>query len=259
MTISWILSTKIRSTVITLLAVLVLSSCTAEEIIDAANNINLDAANNNINLLNNETNETTAMYSYSANLSNAQPLSGAVLAQTTVYIFFTNTTEYSSMTFYCCKGISGASTGESHNAAVSDSSAPFIYTVNLNQFTTTGTRELYVDAFKVDGSPRSNFSINFSINIGQNSVPATSKVSLSWVAPSEREDNNAISPYEIAGYKIYYGNTQGNYTNSISINDGDTYSHTINNLTSGTYYIVITTRDIEGRESKYSSVVTRTI
>ncbi|MFV2005019.1 MAG: fibronectin type III domain-containing protein [Gammaproteobacteria bacterium] len=200
------------------------------------------------------------MYSYNSNLSNPQPLSGAVLEQKMVYMFFNNISQYSSINFYCCKGIDGASIGEAHKAPVSDSSAPFVYAIDTSQFSTSGTRELYVDATRTDGSGSDSISTNFSINITNAPVaPApgpTADVNLSWVAPSEREDNTAISLSDIAGYKIYYGTTKGNYSNSISVNDGTATDYTFSKFSAGTYYFVITTRDVDGRESQYSSVVT---
>jgi hypothetical protein len=75
------------------------------------------------------------------------------------------------------------------------------------------------------------------------------------VAPSAREDDNPISLSEIAGYKIYYGTTQGNYNNSIDINDSSATGHTFKDLPAGTHYFVITTKDTEGRESQHSTVV----
>jgi len=199
-----------------------------------------------------------AMYSYNANLSDAQPLSAAVLEQTTVYIFFNNTSQYSSMNFYCCKGIDGTSTGEAHNAPVRDSSAPFVYSVDLSQYSTTGTRELYVDATRADGSGLDSIYANFSINITIipiASEPTVSDVSLSWVAPAEREDNEPISLSEIAGYKVYYGTVQGDYRSSVVINDGSVTGHTLKDFPAGTYYFVVTTYDTEGRESQYSSEI----
>ncbi len=86
-------------------------------------------------------------------------------------------------------------------------------------------------------------------------APAVSDVSLSWVAPAEREDNTGISLSEIAGYKVYYGTTQGNYNNSVDINDGTAEGYTFNNFSYGTYYFVVTTYDTERRESQYSTVV----
>jgi len=319
-----------------------------------------------------------AMYSYNANLSNAQPLSGAVLEQATVYMFFNNTSQYSSMIFYCCKGIDGASTGEAHKTPVRDSSAPFIHSVDLSQYSTAGTRELYIDATRTDGSGLDSIYVNFSINtsivpiiptpepspnspavisgvntasvtedidpdgdsllevsgilnitdsdageaafiaktvkgnygssltidtagnwnyaadnnqaviqnlvsgatltdsltissvdgtthtvtiiiFGANENNSTADITLSWVAPAEREDNSGILLSEIAGYKIYYGTTQGQYSDSVPINDGTATGYTFTGLPAGTYYFVVTTIDTEERESQHSSVVTITI
>lgn len=204
---------------------------------------------------------TTAMFSYNADLSNAQPLNGAVLEQATVYMFFGtgDAQHFSSMKFYCCKGTSGASNGENHSPSVNVSSAPLAHSVDLSQYNTTGTRELYVDAARADGTGYDSLTATFSINIPDAPVLSVSDIDLSWVAPSQREDNSGISPSEIAGYKIYYGINEGSYTESVYIDDGGTYEHTITNLTEGTYYFVITTHDTGGRESKQSSVVTKTI
>lgn len=81
-------------------------------------------------------------------------------------------------------------------------------------------------------------------------------VSLSWVAPSEREDNTGLDLSEIAGYKIYYGPAQGNYSSSVDINDSSAEGYTFRNFSAGRYYFVVTTFDTEGRESQYSSEVT---
>ena len=81
-------------------------------------------------------------------------------------------------------------------------------------------------------------------------------ITLSWVAPAEREDNSALSLSAIAGYKVYYGTTQGQYSDNVTINDGTAVGYTVTGLPAGTYYFVVTTIDTEGRESQYSSVVT---
>lgn len=81
-------------------------------------------------------------------------------------------------------------------------------------------------------------------------------VTLAWVAPVEREDGTPISMAEIAGYRVYYGTSQGNFTNEIDIADSNTMQVTLNSLVSGTYYLVVTTYDIDGRESALSEVVT---
>ena len=257
-----VLKPRFISTLFTLLITLQIAACGSEDLTaatatDTATDTNIGSDINTYPVTN-----LVAMYSYNANLSDAQPLSGAVLEQTMVYMFFNNTAQYSSMNFYCCKGIDGASAGEAHKASVRDSSAPFVYSVDLSQYSTTGTRELYVDATRTDRSGLDSISVNFSINtriISVTPAPVPVNVSLSWVAPAEREDNTALSLSEIASYKIYYGSTQGQYTNSVAINDSTATGHTFTNFSSGTYYFVITTIDTDGRESKYSPEVVKVI
>ncbi len=99
-------------------------------------------------------------------------------------------------------------------------------------------------------------------NIGSKNTNRASKsntpadITLSWLAPAEREDNSALSLSAIAGYQVYYGTTQGQYLNSVTINDGAAADYTFTGLPADTYYFVITTIDTEGRESLYSSEVT---
>jgi len=98
----------------------------------------------------------------------------------------------------------------------------------------------------------------FSIS-ANSTVPKLGSASLNWAAPVSREDGNALAIGEIAGYTLYYGTTQGNYPNSVDINDAYTTSATVSGLSVGTYYFVLTTRDITGLESGYSSVASRVV
>ncbi len=93
--------------------------------------------------------------------------------------------------------------------------------------------------------------------IGADEILAS--VSLSWVAPAEREDTTALSLSEIAGYKIYYSTTQGQYSSSVTINDSTAVGYTFTNFSSGTYYFVVTTIDTDGRESTYSAEIVKAI
>jgi len=94
---------------------------------------------------------------------------------------------------------------------------------------------------------------------GANENNITTNITLSWVAPVVREDNSALSLSAIAGYNIYYGTTQGQYTNSTNINDGSATSYSFNNFFPATYFFVITTIDTDGRESQYSGEIIITI
>jgi len=336
MTFTWLLKPGRTRFIITLLMTLQMSACSTEDFVESlADNITSNPASD----LNAATPATTstaiavtdttavAMVSYNADLSDARPLSGAALKQTMAYIFFSNSSQYSNINFYCCKGINGTSIGEPHNAPVSDSST---LAIDLSQYSTAGTRELYVDATRTDGNGYDSITIYFSINmatIAVNSEPTDntepvseptavtepepepivvvepepesvpeptaavepepepepeptaavepepepeptatvepepepvvinySDVSLSWTAPSEREDNQSMSLSDIAGYKIYYSTSKDNYNNSVNVNDSTAEGYTVKKLLSGTYYFVVTTLDTDGRESKYSTV-----
>jgi hypothetical protein len=91
-----------------------------------------------------------------------------------------------------------------------------------------------------------------------NGTPQSSSLSLNWVAPVIRTDGSPISLADIDGYKIYYGTSAGNYTDSVNVNDGSQTSVTISGLPAGTYHLVMTTYDTNGLESTYSSEVLKT-
>lgn len=76
---------------------------------------------------------------------------------------------------------------------------------------------------------------------------------LSWRAPSERIDGESLSLSEIAGYRIYYGISSGDYDSVLSVDDPYTSTILIDDLPVGTYYFAMTTVDTNGLESGYSS------
>ena len=78
---------------------------------------------------------------------------------------------------------------------------------------------------------------------------------LKWSAPSEREDGTKISLSEIQGYRIYYGTDKGIYPNQLTIIDDSIKFGDFKDVSKGSYYVVITTLDTEGRESAFSEVV----
>ncbi len=78
---------------------------------------------------------------------------------------------------------------------------------------------------------------------------------LSWVAPSQRQDGAALQLSEIKSYRVYYGESTGVYSGQIDINDPTSTAEKLNGIPSGTYFVVMTTVDIDGRESVYSSEV----
>ena len=86
-----------------------------------------------------------------------------------------------------------------------------------------------------------------------------SSATLAWVAPVARADASPLSLAEIGGYRVYYGTIEGDYPNRIDIADGSADQVTLTDLPPGIYYFVVTTYDMGGRESEYSSEVVKTI
>lgn len=69
---------------------------------------------------------------------------------------------------------------------------------------------------------------------------------------------NANLESDLAGYKMYYGNSSGSYAGIVDI--GNQTSYTIENLTVGQpYYIAVTAYDTSNNESDYSNEVSYTV
>ncbi len=62
---------------------------------------------------------------------------------------------------------------------------------------------------------------------------------------------------DLAGYKIYYGNSSGVYSTVVTIGTQTTY--TISGLAPGTYYFAVTAFNTSGLESGYSNEVSTTV
>ena len=101
-------------------------------------------------------------------------------------------------------------------------------------------------------------STSTSTTSGQSSATATGSLSLSWVAPVARADGTPLSLADIDGFHIYYGNEPGSYPYRVKVTEGTAQRATLKNLASGTYYIVMTNYDVDGRESSRSGMVKKT-
>jgi len=110
---------------------------------------------------------------------------------------------------------------------------------------------LYAD----DGQSRTELPA-FSILV--NDVPMTGSVTLSWTAPTQNTDGSPLT--DLAGYRIYYGTSPGNYTQQpIVIDNPGLTSYVVDNLAAGTYYFVSTSVNLQGIQSDYSNVATKTV
>jgi len=86
---------------------------------------------------------------------------------------------------------------------------------------------------------------------------ATGAATLSWTAPVQNEDGSPLM--DLGGYKVYYGLSAGNYTNTDTIINSGVTSHMVENLSPGTWFFVVTAFDRSGNESQPSASASKTI
>jgi hypothetical protein len=126
---------------------------------------------------------------------------------------------------------------------------------------------------RLSGTPNSsavgtypNISISVSDGAASATLPAfsvsvvstgTNVATLSWIPPTENVDGSPL--LDLSGYKIYFGTTQGNYTELVNLANPGLTMYVADTLGSGTYYFVITAYDSTGNESVYSNVASKTM
>src|SRR3989304_5988479 len=99
-------------------------------------------------------------------------------------------------------------------------------------------------------------AIFFFIFSGMTNTANAGDAVLTWDPPTTNTDGTPLT--DLAGYKVHYGTTSGNYTTVIDVGNVTTY--TITNLTNNvTYYFATTAYDSSGNEIGYSNEVSKTI
>ena len=94
----------------------------------------------------------------------------------------------------------------------------------------------------------------FTVTVNQISNGAAT---LDWTAPTENVDGSALT--DLAGYKVYYGTSASNLSESVTVKNAGLTSYTITNLSAGTWYFAIASLTAAGVESAPSGVITTTI
>lgn len=83
------------------------------------------------------------------------------------------------------------------------------------------------------------------------------RATLSWQAPTLRVDGTPLT--DLAGFRVYYGNSANNLNIVIQVADPGARSQLIENLTVGTWYFAATAFDSGGGESARSNTASKTI
>jgi hypothetical protein len=96
----------------------------------------------------------------------------------------------------------------------------------------------------------------FSIEVSA-AESATGSVTLSWTAPTQNEDGSSLT--DLAGFKLYWGATPGNYTESVTIDNASVTTYLVEGLAPGTYEFVATSFNERGTESRPSAPATKIV
>lgn len=89
----------------------------------------------------------------------------------------------------------------------------------------------------------------------------TGTAKLSWQAPLTRENGESLAMGEIDQYIVRY-DTQSNIekmANQVVIEDGQVMGFEVTGLEAGTWFFAIRTVDVDGLESQWSGIVSKTI
>jgi hypothetical protein len=93
----------------------------------------------------------------------------------------------------------------------------------------------------------------FTLTINQIS---NGTATLNWMPPTQNTDGTALM--DLAGFRVHYGTTAGNLTQSVTVANAGLASYTISNLSSGTWYFSISAYTKTGVESDLSDTVSTT-
>ncbi len=94
----------------------------------------------------------------------------------------------------------------------------------------------------------------FSVSVEQVSLGS---VTLNWTPPTQNTDGSTLD--DLAGYRIYYGVSENEYPNSVTLDNPGLSTFVVENLVPGTYFFVSTAMNAQGVESEYSNVAEKLV
>jgi hypothetical protein len=80
---------------------------------------------------------------------------------------------------------------------------------------------------------------------------------ISWDAPNSNTNGSALT--DLSGYRIYFGASEGEMTETVQITNVGIQTYVIENLKAGTWYFAVQALSTDGTESPLSDVVSKTI
>jgi len=86
---------------------------------------------------------------------------------------------------------------------------------------------------------------------------SSGSATLSWTPPTTNSNGTPLT--NLAGYRVRWGQSAGNYSNSTTLNNAGLTSYVVGNLGPGTYYFVVTAVNSAGTESQFSNMASKTV
>jgi hypothetical protein len=94
----------------------------------------------------------------------------------------------------------------------------------------------------------------FSINVTE---VTTGSATISWTVPTMNTDGSALT--NLAGYRLYYGTSATNLSQTVQITNPSLTTYMVNNLAPGTWYFAMVDYTSTGDVSGYSNMGNKTI
>jgi hypothetical protein len=117
------------------------------------------------------------------------------------------------------------------------------------------------------GDVGSTYSITISVTDGHSTTSAnlavtvvataTGSATLTWTPPTQNTDGSQLT--DLAGYRVYWGTTQGNYPNSVTLSNAGLSTYVVDQLTPATWYFVVTALNSQGAESQFSNMASKLV
>ena len=86
---------------------------------------------------------------------------------------------------------------------------------------------------------------------------ATGAATLTWNPPTQNTDGSPLT--NLAGYRVYWGTSQGNLSNSVTISNPGLSSYVVDQLTPATWYFALTAVNSGGTESAFSNLASKQV
>lgn len=96
----------------------------------------------------------------------------------------------------------------------------------------------------------------FSITVAQ-TAPTSGSASITWTIPTQNTDGTPLT--DLAGFKVMYGTSPVELTQTVTVSDPTSTSYVLNNLSSGTWYFAVVSVNSAGVESSPTNVASKTI